>query len=298
MRLVTTGDLDGLTSALLISICERIDSVVLVRPHVITERSFAVTKDDILVNLPYHPHCGKWFDNHLLTDARATPPKDFEGRYAMAASAAQVVYDHYAPRHPELTRFAPLLAETDRLDSAQLTLEDVVRPSGYILLGYTLDPRTGLGAFEDYFRKLLECLKAQPIEEILKLPEVQERVTRMHGQNQSFREITLAHSRLEGNVVFTDLRSVDPIPVGNRFLIYTLFPEVNVSVRAHWAPQREKVAVSAGWSIFNRTCKTNLGVLMSLYGGGGQKGAGSCMLALDRADAQVQEIIATLRRNG
>ncbi len=101
-----------------------------------------------------------------------------------------------------------------------------------------------------------------------------------------------------GNVVFTDFRSVDPVPVGNRFLIYTLFPEVNVSLLAYWAPRRERVALSAGWSIFNRTCKTKLGVLMSLYGGGGQKGAGACMLDPGRADVQIQEIIATLKRKG
>jgi hypothetical protein len=297
MRLVTTGDLDGLTSALLISTCERIDDVALVRPHLISQRDFAVTKNDILVNLPYHPDCGKWFDNHLLTDARSAPPKQFEGRYAQAASAAHVVYDYYAPRHPELGRFGHLLAETDRLDSAQLALEDVLRPGGYILLGFTLDPRTGLGG-EEYFRRLFECLKTQPVEEVLKLPEVQERAARMREQNQSFREITQAHSRVEDNVVFTDFRSVDPVPVGNRFLIYTLFPEVNVSLFAYWAPRPENVALSAGWSIFKRNCKTNLGVLMSLYGGGGQKGAGSCMLAPDRADVQIQEIIATLKRKG
>ena len=298
MRLVTTADLDGLTAALLLSSCETIDSVALVHPQEISSRRFKVTKDDILVNLPYLPGCGKWFDNHLLTDAEATPPPGFDGRYAPAPSAARVVYDHYATRRPELERFAPMLAETDRLDSAQLKLDDVLRPSGYILLGFTLDPRTGLDDLEQYFKTLLDRLGTQSLDEVLKAPEVQRRVARMREQDQAFREITRACSRVDGNVVFSDFRPVDPLPVGNRFLVYTLFPEVNVSLRANWGLRREKVVVSAGWSIFNRTCKTKLGVLLSLYGGGGHKGAASCALEPARADAQVREMIETLKRNG
>lgn len=298
MRVVTRGDLDGLTSALILSFCEKVDSVCLVHPQEITDRHLAVTHADIVVNLPYHPDCGLWFDNHLLTDEHAMPPKDFAGRYALAPSAARVVYEHYAPRHPELGRFASLLAATDRLDSAQLTVEDVVHPVGYILLGYTLDPRTGLGAYQEYFMRLLECLKTRPLEEVLELPEVREREERIREQDQHFREVTRARSRREGNVVFTDFRTAEPIPVGNRFLVYTLFPEANVSVRAHWGPRREKVVVSVGWSIFDRTCSTNVGVLMSIYGGGGHRGAGSCTLAPEKADAQIVEILAALKRNG
>lgn len=298
MRLVTRADLDGLTAALVLSSCETIDDLALVHPQDITTGGFKVTKHDILVNLPYHPDCGKWFDNHLLTDAKATPPPGFEGRYAQAPSAARVVYDHYAPRRPELERFAAMLAETDRLDSAQLKLDDVLEPGGYILLGLTLDPRTGLDDLDGYFRTLLDRLGSQSLDEVLKAPEVQRRVARMREQDHAFREITLACSRVHGNVVFSDFRPVDPIPVGNRFLVYTLFPEVNVSVRANWAPRREAVVVSAGWSLFNRTCKTKLGVLLSLYGGGGHKGAGSCVLPPDRADAQIREIIETLNHNG
>jgi hypothetical protein len=298
MRVVTRGDLDGLTCALLISSCEPVGEVCLVHPQEITDRRFPVTKGDILANLPYHPDCGKWFDNHLLTDASSTPPKRFDGRYASAPSAARVVYEYYSPRHPELERYQALLAETDRLDSANLTLEDVVSPQAYILLGYTLDPRTGLGAFQDYFRLLLDRLKSDPIETVLALPEVRERVERIERQDREFRQATLVHSRLDGNVIVTDFRTLSPVPVGNRFLVYTLFPEANISLRIHWGPRRERVAVSAGHSIFNRTSRTNVGVLMSLYGGGGHRGAGSCTLPPATADAQVQGMIETLKRNG
>ena len=154
MRLVTRPDLDGLTCAVLLSKCERIDSIALVHPQDVAERRVDITAADVLTNVPYHPACGLWFDNHLLTDARSTPPAGFRGRYAQAPSAARVVYDHYEADQPALSCYAALLAETDRLDSANLTREDVLSPDGYVLLGFTLDDRTGLDGLHEYFLAL------------------------------------------------------------------------------------------------------------------------------------------------
>lgn len=298
MRLVTRPDLDGLTCAVLLSECETLDSIELVHPQDLTDRRFAIGPRDIIANLPYHPACGMWFDNHLLTDPKAMPPTGFKGRYGKAPSAARLVYEHYAPQHPGLTRHEPLLAETDRLDSAQLTHEDVLSPSGYVLLGLTLDPRTGLGSLREYFDELLPALRARPIEEVLALESVKQRAARMREQDQAFRDAARACSRLDGSVVLTDFRGLDPIPVGNRFLVFTLFPEASAAVRVQWGPGRERVAVSAGRSIFNRSSKANIGVLMSLFGGGGHAGAGACLLQPDSADARIAEIVGALKRNG
>jgi len=298
MRLVTRPDLDGLTCAVLLSECETIDAVELVHPQDVSERRVSIGPSDILANVPYHPACGMWFDNHLLTDPKAMPPAGFKGRYGKAPSAARLVYEHYASSHPGIARHEKLVAETDRLDSAQLTLEDVVSPAGYVLLGFTLDPRTGLGSLREYFDVLLPALRQKPIEAVLALPEVRERTERMRQQDQAFKDAALAHSRLEQNVVLTDFRPLDPIPVGNRFLIFTLFPKASVAVRLQRGPDRERVAVSAGRSILNRGSKANIGVLMSLYGGGGHPGAGACLLPPATADAQVAEIVGALQRNG
>ena len=298
MRLVTRGDLDGLTCAVIVTSCENIDEVQLVHPQDITDKRLAIGPDDILANLPYHPGCGKWFDHHLLTESNERPPEAFEGRYGLAPSAARVVFEYYLPSNPELRRYEELLAETDRLDAAQLNIDDVLQPRGHILLGYTLDPRTGLGAYREYFLRLLELLKARPIEEILETPEVRGRVERIREQDAAFREATVARSRLDGNVVFTDFRDADPIPVGNRFLVYTLFPQANVSLRVHWGPTRQHVAAAVGHSIFNRTSRTNVGELMSRYGGGGHKGAGTCLLPAEKADTLIAEMIETLKRDG
>lgn len=298
MRLVTRGDLDGLTCAVLITTCEDIEDIQLAHPQDITEKRLFISDDDIIANLPYQSGCGKWFDHHLLTDANERPPEAFEGRYGLAPSAARMVYEYYLGRCPDIQKYERLLAETDRLDSAQLALEDVTDPREYILLGYTLDPRTGLGAYEDYFRKLVGWLKTLPLDEILRQPDVQERILRIKANDQAFKDETLANSKLDGNVVFTDFRNVTPTPIGNRFLVYTLFPQANVSVRVHWGPSKEHVACALGHSIFNRTCHTALGDLLSRYGGGGHRGAGTCLLPAATADAQIAEIIGALKQNG
>jgi hypothetical protein len=298
MRLVTRGDLDGLTCAVLITSCEDIDEIVLVHPQDITDKRLHITEDDIIANLPYQTGVGKWFDHHLLTQTNERPPDGFDGRYGLAPSAARMVYEYYVARRPELQRYERLLAETDRLDSAQLTMDDVLDPKDYILVGYTLDPRTGLGDYQSYFRKMVGWLKTEGIEEVLGQREVIDRVARIQAQDSAFRERTKACSRLEDNVVFTDFRSESPLPVGNRFLVYTLFPSSNISLRVHWGPSREHVAAAVGHSIFNRTSRTNVGELMAHYGGGGHRGAGTCLLAAATAENQIAEIIATMKKDG
>ncbi|MBN2371820.1 MAG: exopolyphosphatase [Vicinamibacteria bacterium] len=298
MRLVTRGDLDGLTSAVIVTTCETIDDILLIHPQDVTDRRFVASPGDIFVNLPYQQGCAKWFDHHLLTNTNETPPPGFDGRWGLAPSAARMVYEYYLPKNPGIRAYAALLDETDRMDAAQLTLDDVLAPKGYILLGFTLDPRTGLGAFKEYFHALLQALKTQPLDRVLALPEVQERVLRMREQDALFRRVTIERSRLDGNVVVTDFRGIDPVPVGNRFLVYTLFPEANISVRVHRGPTPDRVAVTIGHSIFNRTSRTNVGYLAARHGGGGHKAAGTCLVPLDQADAALAEMIAVMKKDG
>jgi nanoRNase/pAp phosphatase (c-di-AMP/oligoRNAs hydrolase) len=301
MRLVTRGDLDGLTSAVIVTMKEPIDEILLVHPQDITDKKVEIRPDDILANVPYDPRCGMWFDHHLLTDSNEKPPANFKGRYRTAPSAARLVYEYYLerdPDDPELRKLERLVNETDRLDAAQLTPDDVEDPRDYILLGYTIDSRTGLGGFEQYFRRLVELLKTKSIAEVLAEPEVQERIDRIRREAQEFKHLLSRNSFQINNVVVTDLREIERLPAGNRFLVYTLFPEANVSLRVHWGPRHDSVIAAVGHSIFNRTCKTSVGELMSRYGGGGHKGAGTCVLPLDKAADAIDEILFELQANG
>lgn len=296
MRLVTRGDLDGLTSAVILTSVESINDILLVHPQDVTDGRVAIGGDDVLVNIPYDARCAMWFDHHLLTESNQKPPEHFRGRYGHAPSAARLVYEYYLEKDPSITRFADLIEGTDRLDSARLTPEDVTDPKGVILLGYTIDNRSGLGAgFRDYFMNLVEWLKTMTVDEVLERPEVRGRVERLRAEKESFGRLLRETSRMEGNVVVTDLRGSDTIPAGNRFLIYTLFPDSNVSLRIHWGPQRESVIAAVGHSIFNRTCGTSVGELMSNYGGGGHRGAGTCKIPVAEAEKAIGEILAALK---
>jgi len=299
MRLVTRADLDGLTSAVIVTSTEKVDEILLVHPQDITDRKVRITSNDILVNVPYDNNCGKWFDHHLQTDSNEKPPSTFEGKYDLAPSAARLVYDYYLERDPSVEEYETLVDETDRLDSANLTHDDVMNPQGYILLGFTIDNRSGLGFdFKNYFNTLLGYLKTMPLEKVMQQPEVVERVRRLREEQDEFQKLLLATSRMDGNVVVTDLRHVDTVPAGNRFLIYSLFPDANVSLRVHWGPKRENVIAAVGHSIFKRTCETSVGELMSHFGGGGHRGAGTCKIPVAEAHAALTEILETLKRNG
>lgn len=297
MRIVTRADFDGLVCSVIITSQEKIDSISLIHPQDITSNRVKIRDTDILANLPYHPNCAKWFDHHLLTDNNPKPPGKFEGAYAIAPSAAGLVYDYYGGRN-RLPQFEEMVLQADRLDSAQLSFDDVVNPTGHVLLGYTIDSRSGLGSFQDYFHLLIDLLKQKSIAQVLKHPKVRERCERILLDDGSFREVVQANSRVDGNVVITDFRELDVLPSGNRFLIYVLYPDVNVSVRLHWGPGRQFVVAAVGHSIFKRTCKTNVGELMGRFGGGGHKGAGATPLSGDRTEAAIEEIVAELKRNG
>ncbi len=296
MRLVTRGDLDGLISAVLITTMEDVDSIELIHPQDITDKKFEITGNDIMSNLPYHPSCAVWFDHHELTESNLRPPEGFKGAHAIKPSVARVVYEYYDSE--KLKKFESLIDKTDRFDAADLSIEDVTNPQGLVLLGFTIDPRTGLGRFKEYFLKLLEWLKTKSLDEVMTHPEVWARIERYRADNQTFLEALNIHSRQDGNVIITDFRETENVPIGNRFLIYTLFPEANVSVRLQWGPEQKFVATTLGHSIFNRTCKSNIGHLCSDFGGGGHKGAGACVLDPGKADDQIAEIVERLKEAG
>jgi hypothetical protein len=293
MRLVTRGDLDGLTSAVLICTMEKIDSIELIHPQDITDKKFEITENDILANLPYHPRCAMWFDHHLLTDSNESPPERFRGKHALAPSAARVVFDYYAS--DRLKKFEHLVRETDRLDAALLSMEDVTDPKDVILLGFTIDGRTGLGSFREYFMNLVAWLRDLPVFEVLKKPEVALRIRLMRESNDHFLTTLKQNSRLDGRIIITDFRPLEIVPVGNRFLVYTLFPDANISLRLQWGPDRSFVAATLGHSVFNRNSRANCGEICGRFGGGGHKGAGAVPLKGARADEQIAEIIGMIK---
>jgi hypothetical protein len=275
---------------------EEIDSIELIHPQDITDKKFEITENDIMANLPYHPKSSLWFDHHELTASNVIPPENFRGSHAIAPSVSRVIYEHYSS--DKLKKYEHLVMETDRFDSARLAMQDVTDPEGVILLGFTIDSRSGIGRFKEYFVKLVEWLKTMPLEEVLSQPEVTERVDLLKKNNAAFLDILKENSKQDGNVTITDFRSLEKIPIGNRFLIYTIFPDSNVSVRIQWGPDKKFVSVTLGHNIFNRMSRSNCGKICSDYGGGGHKGAAACPLDSEKAEHQIAEIVQRLKKGG
>ena len=305
MRLITRSDFDGLACAVLLREVEQIESVDFVHPKDVQDGKVQVGRDDILTNLPYVHGAGLWFDHHSSEITRNEDTVSYRGRFEIAPSAARVVYNHYGPA--KLGKYEKLLESVDRSDSAQLTMDEVTHPDGWILLSYVMDPRTGLAYHRDYrisnrelMNRMIDLIAQHPDDPaaVLADPDVKERIDRYFEQQQEFERIMRERSRVEDNVIVTDLRGTGEPPSGNRFLIYTMYPSANIQVRIFDGRKGEFVVCAVGHSIFNRTSKTDVGRLMAHYGGGGHRGAGTCQLPLADAETKLAEIIATIKKDG
>lgn len=289
MRLVTRSDFDGLVCAILIKQIAQIDSIQFVHPKDLQDGKFEVTDQDILTNVPYVEGCGLWFDHHKTEFDRVVGKLPYKGECRIAPSAARVVYDYYGGR----TQFGDIdeiMSEVDKADSAQFSKEDILNPGGWPLLSFIMDARTGLGRFKDYrisnyqlMYELIDACKTMTIQEVLLLPDVQERVKRYFEENTLFRDMLEKHSWTEQNVVITDLRGTEKIHSGNRFLIYALHPEQNISIWVVDGLRKQNCVFACGHSILNRSSHTDIGSLMRQFGGGGHNSAGTCQIAYETA---------------
>jgi len=304
MRLLTRSDFDGLACAALLKEAGIIDSIQFVHPKDIQDGKIEVTKDDVLANVPFARGCGLWFDHHSSEEERLQ--LKFQGDSQTAPSAARVIYRYYVEKKKlDFSRLDALVDAVDKSDTAQFTQEEIENPQGWVLLSFIMDPRTGLGRFHDFrisnyqlMVDLVDECRTKSIDEILRNPDVAERVRAYQEQNAKFRQMLQQHSHVRGNVVVLDLREVETIWSGNRFLIYALFPQQNVSIQAMQGRDRQNIVFAVGHSVLNRTCKTDIGSLMLRYGGGGHRGVGTCQVAHEDAERVLDELVAQLNRDG
>ncbi len=306
MRLITRSDFDGLACAVLLKEAEVIDDWSFVHPKDVQDGRVPVTANDVLTNVPYAPGCGMWFDHHSSEDERLGLPVSFKGACRPAPSCARVIYEFYggASRFPRLTETG-LLAAVDKADSAQFTADEILNPRGWVLLSFIMDPRTGLGRYHDYRMSnyqlmgyMIEYCRTMRVEQILRLPDVQERVMRYLEQEGPFRQMLREHATMQESVVVLDLRGLDEIKPGNRFTIYSLFPEANVSVQIFDGKGKQNTVLACGHSILNRTCTADIGSLMLRYGGGGHRTVGTCQVAHEDAQGVLTEVVAVLNARG
>ncbi len=297
MRLITRSDFDGLACGALLKDAGIIDSWKFVHPKDLQDGLVEIGEQDVLANVPFVEGCGLWFDHHSSEHERNALAGRFKGDSRLTPSAAHIIYDYYGGEG-KFPHFAKMLEGVDKVDSGNLTAEEILNPTGWVLLGFMMDPRTGLGRFRDFrisnyqlMEELIEACRTMDIEEILALPDVKERVDLYFEQDQLFRKMITDHTRLDGTVILTDLRGVDTIYTGNRFLLYSLYPEGNLSIWLVDGKAKQNVAIAMGFSILNRTAKVDVGSLMLRYGGGGHKRVGTCQVPYAEADRVVAELM-------
>ena len=100
------------------------------------------------------------------------------------------------------------------------------------------------------------------------------------------------------NLIVLDLRNEEVIYPGNRFMIYALYPQTNISIHHIWGFHQQNQVFATGKSIFNRTSKTNIGNLMLKYGGGGHANAGTCQIDNNQAEDVLGELISQITLEG
>jgi len=304
-RLVTRSDFDGLVCAVLLKELDIIDEIKFVHPKDMQDGKIEITAHDITTNLPYVESAHLVFDHHSSETIRnQSRPKNYIID-PKAPSAARVVYEHFggSKRFPNLSPL--MMTAVDKADSAQFTVEEILNPEGWTLLNFLMDARTGLGRFKEFhvsnynlMMQLIESCKTQSIDTILTLPDVQERVDLYFEQESRFKAQIQACATVYGNLTVLDLRNEAVIYAGNRFMVYALFPQCNISIHLMWGRQQQNTVFATGKSIFNRSSNTNIGELMLKYGGGGHANAGTCQVDNDQAEATLKELVAQITADG
>ena len=301
MKLLTRSDFDGLACGALLLYLGIIDDWMFVHPKDIQDGLVKASDNDILANIPYIPGCKLWFDHHASESERLGKKAYFEGVSRKAPSCARVVYDYYGGDE-KLGQFAEMIRYVDKVDSANLTSDEIENPHGWVLLGFIMDPRTGLGRFRnftisnyDLMKSLAVACATKTIEEIMAMPDVKERVTTYFEQEKLFKEMLCRVVKEDGNVLIADLRGVETIYAGNRFLMYNMHPNQNISVWIIDGRNKQNCAITVGYSIINRSATLDIGSLLYKYGGGGHTQVGTCQVPYDDADRIIAEIVAACK---
>jgi oligoribonuclease NrnB/cAMP/cGMP phosphodiesterase (DHH superfamily) len=293
MRIVTRPDFDGIVCAVLLF--EALDikhPVIWVEPTIVQKGLVDIQNEDIVANLPYDDRCALWFDHHY-TNQIDTP---FKGAFKIAPSAAGIIFEYYKDR---LARdYSELVQSADKIDSADLTLDEVLHPENYpyVLLSLTISNEDQPD--EPYWNKLVELFKKYDIRQVLMDSEVKQRCQSVVAQNDRYVDFVKKHTSINQNISVTDLRALGKTPSGNRFLVYSLFPDTVANMRIRYEDKdKQTIVVNVGHSIFNPNCNVNVGLMLAEFDGGGHRGAGSARFDASRADEYIPQIIDMLLKN-
>jgi len=304
-RLVTRSDFDGLVCAVLLKHLKMIDDIKFVHPKDMQDGKIEIGPMDIVTNLPYVAGAHLVFDHHASEMLRNTGERTNHIIHPEAASAARVVCNHFGGSSMFPSEWHEMMIAVDKADSAQFSRDEILHPTDWVLLNYLMDSRTGLGRFRnfrisnyDLMMKLIDCCSQYSIDEIMELPDVKERSDLYFEHVGKFEAQLKSCSKVHKNLVVLDLRNEQTIYAGNRFMIYALYPDTNISIHVLWGLKNQNTVFATGKSIINRTSNTNIGELMLKYKGGGHENAGTCQVDNDKAETVLEALISKINADG
>jgi nanoRNase/pAp phosphatase (c-di-AMP/oligoRNAs hydrolase) len=299
-RLVTRSDFDGLACAVLLRHIDLIDEITFVHPKDMQDGKVPISASDITTNLPYVPGVHLAFDHHHSETIRVDSAENHIID-AESPSAARVVWDHYGGADTFPERWFDMMEAVDKADSAQYSLDEILDPTGWNLLNFMMDPRTGLGRFREFtvsnyslMMSMIEYCKDHPIDEVLRMPDVVERIELYFEHEDRAKEQILRCGTVHDNLVLLNLRGEETIYACNRFIIYALFPQCNISIHELWGREKQNIVFAVGKSILDRSCTTDVGELMLACGGGGHHAAGTCQIPTENAASTLNELITKI----
>ncbi len=292
MRIVTRPDFDGVVCAVLLrDIFEITEPVKWIEPYEMKNRAGEIVEGDIIANLPYSEGCSLWFDHHLSNRTDA----DFEGAFREAPSAAGIIFEYYKGKFSR--DFTELVHQTDRIDSADITMDEVLNSADYpfMLLSSTI---SGRGEEDEaYWNRVVGLLLYRTVEQVMEDEEVRVRYSAVLEKDRIYSSILKEHTEVLKNISVTDFRALEIEPKGNRFLVYSLFPDILVDVKIRYNKNdRTRIVLSMGQNIFKKGNRINLGEIASLYDGGGHRGAGSCSFPVSEAEETIRKITEVLEK--
>ncbi len=301
--LYTRSNFDGLVCAALLKEIGLIDAVKFVHPKDVQDGKIQLGENDITASLPYCSGVYMAFDHHSSEAVRTKEVKENYIIEPAAPSSARIIYEYFGGQDRFSSSLHDLMDAVDKADCTNFSEEDVLNPEGWVFLNYLMDPRTGLGRFRNFnisnynlMLKLVDLCPKKSITEIMEDPDVRERVVLYNEEQEKFKEQIKRCTKVDGNIAILDVRNEEVIHVGNRFMVYALFPECNISVHVFYGKQNQNTVFAVGKSIVNRSCPIDIGAMMYEYAGGGHMNAGTCQVDNDKADETLQSIIDKIKK--
>lgn len=301
--LYTRSNFDGLVCAALLKEIGLIDEVKFVHPKDVQDGKIQLGETDITASLPYCSGVYMAFDHHSSEAVRTKEVKENYIIEPAAPSSARIIYEYFGGEDRFSSTLHDLMEAVDKADCTNFSESDVLNPEGWVFLNYLMDPRTGLGRFRNFnisnynlMLKLVDLCPKKSITEIMEDPDVRERIALYNEEQEKFKEQIKRCTKVDGKIAILDVRNEDVIHVGNRFMVYALFPECNVSVHIFYGKQNQNTVFAVGKSIINRSCPIDIGAMMYEYQGGGHMNAGTCQVDNDKADETLKSIIENIKK--